>query len=180
MGIHVLVDLPFSSMERTVPRSHAHAIFSEHVFLCHPNVSQIQLDEPMGPSPRSNVLQDVKSVVTRDGGPISDVAGGKPVPQEPSTSPGAALEAFQRLLEEFADALSTTKRDEQRTLCAVHVGVQASGARSEGLEKRKGSGLFSQHRVTANSIWVLSRCCVSGLLICCPELVSINDFASSL
>jgi hypothetical protein len=63
----------------------------------------------------------------------SDVA----MPHNSRIAPGSTLEAFQRLLEEFADALSMKKKSEHSM---VHTGVQVGGARSRYLEERKGSG----------------------------------------
>lgn len=80
-------------------------------------------------STNSSVLQDTK---TR-----GDVRSG----EFPTVTPGAALESFQRLLEEFADALTTTKRDQQRTAVAVHTGVQTIGARGKASMDRQGSGV---------------------------------------
>lgn len=89
-------------------------------------------------------MQDVKRLGDLDGGHIFAGENDSAVPEIPSIAPGAALEAFQRLLEEFSDALSTTKRDQQRAARSVHTGAQTGGARTRGLQELKGSGLYSK------------------------------------
>lgn len=86
-------------------------------------------------------MQNLQSISRQDDGNHSGADEHAAVPMVPAIAPGAALESFQRLLEEFADALNTTKRDEQSSACTVHAGVQAGSTGNRASKERQGSGV---------------------------------------
>jgi hypothetical protein len=87
-------------------------------------------------------MQDEKSVDGQEDRHSTDSKSEVAPPQNPCIAPGAALQAIQQLLDDFADTLSMSRKREQ---CMMH--AEAGSAQIRCLESEgSGYGVCSTRR----------------------------------